>query len=523
MTMPKLLAFFLLLAPLIAAPPPNILWISIEDTGAEIGPYGDVHARTPNLDKLAAEGAVFMRAFSHAPVCAVARSGIITGVYPASIATHNMRSRMVPPPYIKAFPEYLRAKGYYTTNNSKTDYNFFPPRTAWDENSKRAHWKHRPDPHQPFFAVFNLTSSHEGAVRRQMAARLKNPAAGIHDAANLVLPPYYPDTPKVREAWAAYYDVVTITDRRIGELLRELVDAGHYRDTLVVFWGDHGVGLARAKRWLYDSGVRVPIIVRWPGVVEPGTIRDDLVQFLDLAPTMLAAAGIDKPDYMDGRVFLGPRTEPPPQRLFFERDRMDERNDMIRAVRDKRYKYIRNFESHKPWIQFMRTPSQGPIYQELARLKKEGKLDRITGFFAADTKPYEELYDTLADPYEVHNIAADPEQQGRLAAMRGQLVEWMVRINDAGLVPEPEHYRHMYPDNRVPVTKAPVARTSTARKASLMVSLSSATEGASIDYRVDGGRWLLYTGPVRLVRGGRLEAVAARLGYEDSTVTIVTN
>ncbi|MCP5110881.1 MAG: sulfatase-like hydrolase/transferase, partial [bacterium] len=183
---------------------PNILWVSIEDTGPEIGAYGDTHARTPNIDKLADQGVVFLNAFAHAPVCAVARSGIITGIYPTSIGTHNMRSRMAPPPHVKAFPEYLRAKGYYTTNNSKTDYNFFPPVTAWDESGNTAHWKNRPDKDQPFFAVFNLGSSHEGRIRRQAAARAEDPSVGIHVASELVLPPYYPDTPKVREAWASY-------------------------------------------------------------------------------------------------------------------------------------------------------------------------------------------------------------------------------------------------------------------------------------------------------------------------------
>ena len=219
----------------------------------------------------------------------------------------------------------MRAAGYYCTNNRKTDYNFPAPLTAWDQNGNQAHWKNRPDKGQPFFAVFNLTSSHEGGVRRQFAARNKDASNKIHDANELTLPPYYPDTPKVREAWAAYYDVVTKTDETIGQLLQELVDAGLAENTLVLFWGDHGVGLARAKRWLYDSGVRVPLIARWPGKIEPGSVRGDLVQFLDLAPTMLSVAGVKPPSYMHGRIILGPGSGAEPHYLYHARDRMDER------------------------------------------------------------------------------------------------------------------------------------------------------------------------------------------------------
>ena len=506
------LALFLLALPLCAANQPNILWISIEDTGQEVAPY-DRLAVTPNIARLAAEGVTFLNAFSHSPVCAPTRSGIITGMYPSSMGTQHMRSDMVPPAYVKAFPEYLRKAGYYTTNNSKTDYNFPSPTTAWDESSREAHWKHRADRGQPFFAVFNLTTTHESRIRNQLAARLADPANKIHEAQKLILPPYYPDTPKIREAWAAYYDIITTTDERIGELLQEIDDAGLRQSTIVVFWGDHGVGLARGKRWLYDSGVKVPIVVRWPGVIEPGSVRTDLVQFLDLAPTMVALAGGDKPSHMQGRIFFGPKTEPAPERLFHARDRMDERYDMIRAVRDERYKYIRNFESHKPWVQFMRTPSQGPVYQELGRLQEEGGLDALTGLFMRDSKPYEELYDTLVDPYEMHNLAEDPAYAERLEAMRGQLVEWMQRSGDKGLIPEPELLRTMYPNNERETTAPPKAE-----KAGGRVRLT-APDGASIAYTLDSGesaRWRVYSEPVELPAGKTLRAISVRLGMHDS-------
>ena len=510
-----------------AAKPPNILWLSIEDTGQQVRPY-DAYARTPNIARLAREGVTFLNAFSHSPVCAPTRSGIVTGMYPTAIGTHHMRSDMVPPPFVKAFPEYLRRLGYYTTNNSKTDYNFPAPITAWDESGRSAHWKNRPDKNQPFFAVFNYGSSHEGSVRRQFAARRADPANRIHDAAKLALPAYYPDTPKVREAWAAYYDVVTQTDRTIGEMLQELEDAGIAEETLVVFWGDHGVGLARGKRWLYDSGVRVPLIARWPGKIEPGAVRADFVQFLDLAPTMIAAAGGEPPGHMHGRVILGDNQGPEPQYLYHARDRMDERYDMIRAVRNKRYLYLRNFESHKPWVQFMRTPSQGPIYQELGRLKREGGLDRLTGIFMGDTKPFEELYDTVADPYQVRNLAADGRYVEVLEELRNELIAWMKRTGDRGLLPEPELYRAMYPGGERETVPPPAAEKLPGRNGSVKIKLSAAAEGASLAYRIRGDgaeseRWLLYRQPVLLEKGRTLRAIAARLGYNDSPAVTISN
>ena len=517
-----------LAAPALVAKPPNILWLSIEDTGQQVEPY-DAYARTPNIGRLAREGVTFLEAFSHSPVCAPTRSGIITGMYPTAIGTHHMRSRMVPPPHVRAFPEYLRKLGYYTTNNSKTDYNFEVPITAWDDSSRTAHWKNRPDPDQPFFAVFNFGSSHEGSVRRQFAARAEDPSAAIHDADRLPLPPYYPDTPKVREAWAAYYDVVTITDRTIGEMLQELEDAGLADETLVVFWGDHGVGLARGKRWIYDSGLKVPLIMRWPGKIEPGTLRADFVQFLDLAPTMISVAGGEPPAHLHGRVILGDDQGPEPAFLYHGRDRMDERYDMIRAVRDRRYLYLRNFESHRPWVQFMRTPSQGPVYQELERLRLAGSLGPLTAPFMARTKPPEELYDVISDPHQVRNLAADSRYAEPLAHLRGKLEAWMRRMDDKGLVPEPELYRRMYPNESDATTEAPTAKT--ARSADgLRVTLQARTEGSSIAYRISGDegspageRWLLYSDEVVLKSGQTMEAVAQRLGYAPSSTVTVEN
>jgi len=512
------------------AKPPNILWLSIEDTGQQVEPY-DPYARTPNIAKLARDGVTFLEAYSHSPVCAPTRSGIITGMYPTAIGTHHMRSRMAPPPFVRAFPEYLRRLGYYTTNSSKTDYNFRAPLTAWDESSRNAHWKNRPDPDQPFFAVFNLGSSHEGSVRRQHASRSDEPSEAIHDAARLPLPPYYPDTPKAREAWAAYYDVVTMTDRTIGELLAELEEAGLADETLVVFWGDHGVGLARGKRWIYDSGLKIPLIMRWPGHIGPGTVRSDFVQFLDLAPTMIWAAGGTPPSHLHGRVVLGESRGPEPTHLFHGRDRMDERYDMIRAVRDRRFLYLRNFESHQPWVQFMRTPSQGPIYQELARVKLELGLSPLVAPFMEDTKPYEELYDVVADPHQVFNLASDKRFRSVLEDLRSRLEAWMIAMDDKGLVPEPELYRRMFEDESSAKTAEPIVRTEQLDDGAVRIVLECPTEGASFGYRLVSpraevsrqGHWQLYVDGIRLEPGQSVAAVATRLGYEDSDIVTFSN
>ncbi len=310
---------------------PNILWISCEDISPNLGCYGDRHAITPNLDRLAAEGVRFNRAFTTAGVCAVVRSSIITGMYPPSIGSQHMRSRMIPPSAVKAFPELLRAAGYFCTNRSKTDYQFEPTPSIWDrQGAKHKDWRERPDPDQPFFSVINITVCHESQIRhgedrhRQVIQEIG--AANQHDPDKVVdtMPGYLPDTPAVRKNWAWYHDNITLMDKMAGDVLRKLEEDGLADNTLVVFWSDHGMGMPRGKRWVYDTGTLIPMIMRWPGKLKPESVREDLVSVLDLPPTMLAVAGVEVPDYMHGRVLLGEQAEPEPPYLFFHRDRMDE-------------------------------------------------------------------------------------------------------------------------------------------------------------------------------------------------------
>ena len=292
---------------------PNILWISTHDINPHLGAYAGVYpgaeaAVTPNLDRLAAEGARFDRAFATAPVCAPARSSIVTGMFPTAIGTMHMRTRAVPPPEVRLLPEYFREAGYYVTNNWFTDFQVEVPAPAYDDCSPTAHWRNRPDPGRPFFAEFHGLITHESQIYLdddEFAQRTSHvPQEARHDPDTVTLPPYHPDTPVFRRSWARYLDLITEMDHGVGELLAQLEEDGLAEDTIVVFWSDHGLGMPRGKRWAYDSGLHEPLIMRWPGVVAPGTVRDELVHVMDLAPTMLAAAGIAVPEHMQAVPFL---------------------------------------------------------------------------------------------------------------------------------------------------------------------------------------------------------------------------
>ncbi|MEK7408903.1 MAG: sulfatase-like hydrolase/transferase [Acidobacteriota bacterium] len=426
---------------------PNILWISCEDTSPVLGCYGDRHGITPTLDRLAAQGVRYTNAYTVAGVCAPSRSGIITGMYPTTLGTHHMRCQAKLPPHVRCFPEYLREAGYYCANNVKTDYNFPPPKAAWDESSQKAHWRNRPAG-RPFFAVFNFTTTHESQIRAtdeqyaRITARLRPDER--QDPGGLAIPPYHPDTPAVRRDWARFYELVTAMDYQAAGVLSQLEQDGLAEGTIVFYWGDHGVGLPRAKRWLYDSGTRVPLIIRIPEKFragnqgKPGSVSDELVSFIDLAPTVLNLAGVKIPAHMQGRAFLGSNPTPPRQYVYGVRDRMDERYDTVRSVRDKRYRYIRNYVSFKPYYQHMNTPEGGPTMRELRRLHALGKLTPAAAQFMADRKPIEELYDLESDPHEVRNLAASAEHREALERLRAAHLKWMLDTRDLGLVPEPE-------------------------------------------------------------------------------------
>ncbi|MDG2213085.1 MAG: sulfatase-like hydrolase/transferase [Verrucomicrobiota bacterium] len=418
-----------------AAQRPNILWLSAEDISPHLGCYGDSKAITPNLDQLAKEGVRYTHAFTTAGVCAPCRSGIITGMYQTTIGTHHMRCNAQLPAHIKPFPIYLRQAGYYCTNNSKKDYQFREPKGTWDESGGKAHWRKR-KPDQPFFAVFNFTGCHESGIAGE--AKYKSVTQNLkssqrQDASKLKLPPYYPDTPIVREDWKRNYELITAMDAWAGDLIKQLKADGLYENTIIIFWSDHGVGLPRAKRWLYDSGTRIPLIVRHPG--GRAGVSDRLVSSIDFGPTALKLAGLKIPKHMQGQSFIHGQ---PRDYVYGARDRMDERYDIIRSVRGSRFRYIRNYEPLKTYYQYMNTPEKGATMKEIRRVAAKGEMPPAAALFLAPQKPVEELYDLEADPHEIRNLSGEKKYAKNLKKLREAHMQWVRETGDLGLLPEAE-------------------------------------------------------------------------------------
>lgn len=427
---------------------PNILWLTCEDISPYLGAYGHKHAHTPNLDRLAKEGIRYAQAYANAPVCAVARSALLTGMHSPAIGTHQMRSRPQLPANIPAYSKLFREAGYYCTNNVKTDYNssFEGDRTLWDESSRKAHYRNRAAG-QPFFAVFNNTQSHESqldGLPSDFQTRV-NPA-------EIELPPFHPDLPEMRQAWARLHELITRIDNWVGDMLQELEAEGAAENTIVVFYSDHGGMLAGTKRYLTVPGTRVAMIARFPetwrhlATHSPGAIESDVVSFVDLPKTMLSLAGIEPPPLMQGRIFLGLGRESPPAMTPVYRDRMSERYDMSRGLVDGRHFFVRNFMPHRP-------PGRCTVYgynvQENWRAWRDhfeaGKTDEVQSRFFRP-KPVVELYDVRDDPWNVNNLADAPEFQARRREFEDALDAWMIEIRDIGLIPEPLYYELVGPD-----------------------------------------------------------------------------
>lgn len=427
-------------APKEALPPPNILWITSEDNSPFAGCYGDEFATTPNMDALAAEGFLYTHAYANIPVCAPARNTILTGIYANSGGHQHMRSYYDKSGEIGFYPRMMREAGYYSTNNSKEDYNINPEQNEdiWDESSRTAHYKNRPEG-KPFFAVFNTTISHESSIHESIPSEELR-----HRPEDVRLPPYHPDTPEMRHDWAQYYDKIEDMDQKIGELLQELEDSGEAENTIVFYYGDHGGVLARSKRYVYETGTRVPFIVRIPEkyrhlypAEKPGTHVNRMIGFVDLVPTLLSIIGQEIPEYLQGRAFLGEQKTEDPEYVFMARGRMDERYDMSRSARDSKYRYIRNYMPYRVYGQFLEYLWRAPSIQSWEAAYKAGECNDIQSRFW-NTKPAEELYDTENDPWEVNNLANDPEYKEVLERMRGATKDWMLEIRDTGFIPEAE-------------------------------------------------------------------------------------
>jgi uncharacterized sulfatase len=441
-----------------AADRPNILWLTAEDMSPNLGCYGDAYALTPNLDALAKQSVRYTRAFATAPVCSPARSCLITGLYATSLGTQRLRSQFPIPPEFRGFPAWLREAGYYCVNNVKTDYNLRGEegfiRDSWDESSPKAHWRGRREG-QPFFAVFNFMTTHQSRTsvwteeefEKEVGAQLS--MSQRHDPAKAPLPPYYPDTPEARRAWARYHDCITAMDRQVADKLAELKQDGLADDTIVFFYSDHGMGMPRGKRTLFDSGLQVPLLVRFPekwrhlSPVAAGGSTDRLVSFVDFAPSVLSLAGVPAPKHFQGTAFLGPAASRPREFVFGARDRVDESFDLSRSARDGRWLYIRNFMPHLSWMQPERYSDASSFRREFRRLAAEGKLADGPLGYAAPRRALEELYDTQADPHQLRNLAAVPAHRRTLERMRGTLREWMLSARDAGLLTEPQMWERL--------------------------------------------------------------------------------
>lgn len=525
----------------ISKKPLNVVWISCEDMGPVLSAYDNTAVHTPNIDRLANEGVKYTNAYATVGVCAPSRFSIITGMYPARLGAHNMRTgdhnnfkwpediklrkdkgvldksgknvpdyEVVPPAYVKPFPEYLRAKGYYCVNDNKCDYQFNAPFTAWDDVFGGGSYKNAPEG-RPFFYVKNYYTTHESRIW----LRKDKPMTVAPSA--VAVPDYYADIPIVREGIARKYSNIEALDKEVGVLLDQLEADGVMENSVIFFWSDHGGNLLRQKRAVGDSGLHVPLIIRYPNGYRAGETESRMVSLMDLGPTVLSLTGQKPPKYMDGKAFAGPFEEAPRDYIFGSADRFDESTDMQRSVLDGRYVYIKNFMPELPLIYRNRYREQIPMNKHLIELDAEGKLEGDAAYIFMKTKPQEELYDLKNDPYEVHNLANDPAHAEKLKEMSTQLSQWQSAIQDRGFTPESEIIREFWPGMIQPVT----ADVKIQQQNNTIV-LSCATEGASIGYQlsdaIGSDYWQLYTKPLLLQPQEKISTRAIRIGYKASNI-----
>jgi len=522
------LALCLPAATLAAGDRPNILILMAEDMSPRVGAFGDPVASTPNIDRLAASGVRFPNTFTTAGVCAPSRAAHITGMHQAAIGAQHMRTgshqpsgyRAVPPPEVKAYPELLRGAGYYTLTNGKLDYQFSAygagtgPFTIWDYEGDDPDWSGRA-PGQPFYALINFGMTHESRMFEENVEQQRARGwAQVTDPADVPVPPYYPDTPVVRRDIARLYDNIHEMDRQVGIWLQRLEADGLADDTIVIWTTDHGDGLPRAKREIYDSGTRVPLVLHWPERWQPagakiGAVDERLVSFVDVAPSVLQWAGIEAPAWLHGVPVLA---DPGVEREFVyaAKDRLDEFPFRERAVRDARYRYLYNYRPGEPGGKPLRYREQLALMQELHAWRDSGRMSAQQAFWF-EPRPAEELYDLALDPHEVNDVAADPAYAAVLERMRDALRAWRARVPDGSDEPEAVMAERFWPGGGQPVTAAPVVDASAGR-----IALHSATEGASIGYRVGDGPWRLYTAPFMLPAEAGLRARAVRYGWRAS-------
>lgn len=519
--------------PAFAADRPNILWISSEDNGPHLGCYGDDYAVTPHLDALAKRGLRYTRASSTAPVCAPARTTVISGIYPPSSGAENMRSYVNLPDEFKLFPEYLADAGYHCTNPGKKDYNVNEPAGTWkniDRKKFKRTWQAR-DEGQPFFAVYNFTVSHESKIRNSIEKENV-----IHDPAKARIPAYHPDTPEVRKDWAQYYDRITMMDQECGAALRDLEKDGLAEDTIIFYWGDHGSGMPRNKRWPYNSGLNVPLIVHFPEKwahlapkdYSTGGTSDRLVGFIDFAPTMLSICGIEPKEWMQGHAFAGKFETAPQDFSYGFRGRMDERVDLVRTVMDQRYVYLRQYMPHRIYGQYIQYMFQTPTTQVWHDMFQAGKLNEAQSHFWRE-KPAEELYDLETDPDEVNNLVDSADHTAVLERMRKAHRDWEKKIRDVGFLSEAEIHARSEGSTPYEMGHDPekydfdsvfaAADLASSRKAEDIPAIVDLFDSADSGVRYWGAQGLLIHKEAGVEAG--LEKLRSALGDESSSVAVI--
>jgi arylsulfatase A-like enzyme len=533
---------------------PNILWLVTEDMGPYIPSFGDSTIVTPNLSRLAAEGVVYPNLYSTSGVCAPSRAAIIMGMYPSSIGANHMRTTSytevtglpsygaVPPTQARMVSELLRINGYYCSNNYKEDYQFEAPKTAWDESSPYAHWRNR-DESQPFFSVFNFTETHESGLFEPYGFRnietrhyhegdrsykwdgnrMAEEETPIHlpKDTNFEIPPYLPDTPKVRRDMWKLYNNIAEMDKQVGAVLKQLEEDGLLENTIIFFYGDHGGPLPREKRLIYDSGLNTPMIIRFPKKQLAGTKDTQLLSFVDFAPTLLSLIGKEPHSYMQGQAFLGPyKAKKERKYIHAAADRFDGFTDAIRAVRDDQFKYIRNYRPEQGYYLPVEYRERIPTMQELLRLRDEGNLDSIQALWFREQKDPEELYDCITDPHELHNLAQNPDYSSKMEELRAEMDRWLKEIGDVPNLPEEELIANLWNGAKTqPITSAPNITSSNNK-----ITLECATDGASIGYKIidkDGTTpkvWSVYQKPFEVPAGSGLIAQAYRIGFVPSEI-----
>lgn len=503
---------------------PNILCIVCEDISPYLGCYGDPVAVTTNLDNFSRESIRYTGMYTTIGVSSPSRAALITGMYPTSIGANNMRTaqnkskpkgispyEVVLPTGVKCYTELMRAAGYFCTNNSKTDYQFEAPLTAWDEQGDAAHWKHAPEG-MPFFSIFNLNVTHEFQVMQRTHLPLTvNPE-------DIVLPPYYPDDPVIRRDMAIMYSNITEMDRQFQQLVNELKAAGKLDNTIIIWYSDNGGPLPRQKRELYESGALVPFMIRFPDGYKAGTVDSGLHMFVDIPATVLSLANIPTPEYMHGRAFLGKYKGKDRKYIYGGRDRLDTFYEKQGSIRDKRYRYIRNYLTEQPDYLPIISRSSMPLMQRLVELHEAGKLNADQEKWFQAPRPVIEFYDVEADPHELNNLADDPKYKKKITELSTAFDQWVAEYNELWKYTEPELIEMFWPGKIQPVVDQPTVTIQNGT-----ATLNCTTEGASIAYQVNGKgwnekHWLLYNGPFAVNEGDKISVIGVRAGYKNSSL-----